>query len=308
MLALTGVTVIARPMVEPQAAKSAQTNLQKLVSVKFDNAPVKDVLAWFRQQGVNFVAPIESATRLTISIDNEPLKDAVDAIAFAMGTSWAKKGDVYAFQPNSSTRFSTSVQGHPFQWKEDDQRAFEQHMKQFGDEMKAFKFDGEAFKEMKNFKWDEKDRKAFEMDMKKFGEEMKSFKFDGEALKELKSLKDLKIDLPDMKGFQLDMEKLHKELGESMKSFKMDDSQLKALKDFKMSGLKGLPMHFNGKSMGELMKSITDKQWELQKSQGFLKASDLTEEQRKMLGITADSKGFNIAISIDGKELKVKGE
>ena len=63
-----------------------------------------------------------------------------------------------------------------------------------------------------------------------------------------------------------------------------------------------------GGDVGSLLKSITKDQWAIHKKQGFLKPSDLTDKQKKMLGIEdwGDGRNLSIDIIVDGKELKIR--
>lgn len=55
-----------------------------------------------------------------------------------------------------------------------------------------------------------------------------------------------------------------------------------------------------------LMASISKAQWEKHDAQGYLKVSDLTPDQRKMLGITSLDGEVSISISVDRKKLTIK--
>ncbi|MBL8066788.1 MAG: hypothetical protein JNM34_13220 [Chthonomonadaceae bacterium] len=59
--------------------------------------------------------------------------------------------------------------------------------------------------------------------------------------------------------------------------------------------------------MDKLFASVSDRQWELMKSQGYLKLSDLTKEQREMLGNPQGDDEFNMTIERNGKKLVIRG-
>ncbi len=64
---------------------------------------------------------------------------------------------------------------------------------------------------------------------------------------------------------------------------------------------------FGTQDIKGLMNSLTDKQWELQKKNGYLTPDDLTPKQRVMLG--SDTKGdFSLSFSLDGKTLTIKSK
>jgi hypothetical protein len=56
------------------------------------------------------------------------------------------------------------------------------------------------------------------------------------------------------------------------------------------------------------VKSLSDSQKDLMRSQGYLKVSDLTSEQRKMLGIEGDPGHFQLQYEKDGVKIIVKSE
>ena len=66
---------------------------------------------------------------------------------------------------------------------------------------------------------------------------------------------------------------------------------------------------FEGGDLRELMDSITPEQWALHKKQGYLKLSDLTPRQRKMVGIRSGP-GSQITMSfvLDGRKLTIKSD
>ncbi|GMV36127.1 MAG: hypothetical protein AMXMBFR61_06350 [Fimbriimonadales bacterium] len=66
---------------------------------------------------------------------------------------------------------------------------------------------------------------------------------------------------------------------------------------------------FRGGDVRELMDSITPDQWALHEKQGYLKLSDLTPEQRKMVGIRGGpGSQITMAFVLDGKKLTIKSE
>ena len=61
-----------------------------------------------------------------------------------------------------------------------------------------------------------------------------------------------------------------------------------------------------GMDIPKLFKSLSKAQRQKQASQGYLKLSDLTAAQRKMLG-NVTGKGFEVRYNINGEQLVVKG-
>lgn len=85
----------------PQDAKveaTGQSGLDRRVSMAFSDAPLTDVLARLSQEGLSFVADSSSfspSARLTISIQDKPLKAVMDAIADVFNAKWSEKDGVY---------------------------------------------------------------------------------------------------------------------------------------------------------------------------------------------------------------------
>ena len=113
--------------------QAQDSRLDKKVSVNIDGN-VADVVKWLTSQGISFA--ISDATlgqkKIMINMVDQPLRDVVQAIGEALGGTWAKSGNVYAFKP-----------GH--------QMFFNMNDVPMGD-MKAFKWDGKDLKGLENLK------------------------------------------------------------------------------------------------------------------------------------------------------------
>ena len=97
------------------------------------------------------------------------------------------------------------------------------------------------------------------------------------------------------KTFELQMKEGEKERAKMLRDLAQNQRQWKSL-DFGKSDWKGL------------MKSLTQEQQQKHEKQGFLKYSDLTDAQKRMLGTTYDGKGeFELKIQMDDKSLVIKG-
>ena len=100
-------------------------------------------------------------------------------------------------------------------------------------------------------------------------------------------------------------EKEMKEFREKMKDLPKFDGKVHLFGDGKM-----LAPHVSlgGASLKELKASLTQAQKELMKKQGHLKPSDLTEAQRKMLGLDKMDGTFTISMTDDEMTITIKGE
>lgn len=88
--------------VSAQTESKIKATLSKKVTKRFNNAKLDDVLAWLKTQGVSFVVrpgSISKDARITVNIVDQPLEDAVDAIASAFDSRWDREGQVFVLKP-----------------------------------------------------------------------------------------------------------------------------------------------------------------------------------------------------------------
>lgn len=64
----------------------------------------------------------------------------------------------------------------------------------------------------------------------------------------------------------------------------------------------------HGQNLTKLLGSLSPEQKELNRRQGYLRPSDLTQSQREMLGISGDAKNWTIKINKDGEEVTIKSD
>ena len=219
------------------------------------------------------------------------------------------------------------------------QKDHEQAMKEHAKAMKelkivAPKFDEKEFKkhmeEMKKaLKESEGAHKMSEKEIQKMMEEMHK-SFEGKHFEELKMLESL----PFADGKNIKIFKDGKALSpKEMKDFKLDEKAMMELEKVKtiapmhmdMKDFKGLEKlrelsPFSGKegsfskfktnvdSIKELIKSLSVRQMEMNRRQGFLKVSDLTEAQRKLLGGIKEGDNITMSYTIDGQSITIKGK
>lgn len=283
---------------------------QKKVSLTLDGT-VNDLVKWLSKEGVSFVIDKDALKnkKISVNISNQPLDDVMSALGDVMGGTWVQRGNVYTFKDGLKLRYFTGRDGQmdekfADQFRLDSELNSEQ-MKKFREDMEKFKVD------MKKFKFDEKELQRLKGDDVKFFElkDLKDMKFPGLEKKDLEELKkelqkiekgsksskvkvftdsDIKLleDLP-LKLKELDLEKLN---------------EMKDLKIFEMPAVK-----LQSENFKRLLKSLTPSQKELQKSRGYLLITDLTPEQRKMIG--TDPKGdFSMSFSIDGESVVIKSK
>lgn len=310
--------------------------MDKMVSVRFENASATDVLKWVSKQNVNFVANADTLpkSKITMNLNNVKLSEALEAMAEALGGSWQVKGTTLVFRNGFFSSFSSTMPSHNFKFTPApnmkglfDGKAFSYNLKDFqgkfddkqwqqlkGLDGKTFKFDEKWMKDMKvlDGKYLQGLLKEHKIDDKQWqhlkGLDGKAYTLDG---KYLQGLKDLKID---GKTFKFD-EKAFKDLkGFDGKGYTFDNKAFQGLKGLKV--LEGFKNGEFGKTMGfkkvdgpKLLKSLTQAQKDLMKKQGFLKMSDLTTEQKGMIFTDPKAdlpKDFTFVIVIDDQKITIK--
>jgi hypothetical protein len=284
---------------------SLEPALQQRVSVKFENAPLAEVLKWLQTNGVSFVIDQDSIPRdkrVTINIVNQPLDDVMEAIAAAFGGAWERHGSVYSFNDRFRAFIApgAAMEGIP--------KIHMKELEELGPEMHKHLSDI-----MKNIP---------EIDMKMLegmGELKAIPKIKLEQMPELKDLDkkiregvELKLKgLEDLKGLDT---KIHGDLELKLKN--MED--LKGLETKIRAGeLEGLDKKIRGEvelKMKELdketklMESLTPSQWEKHEKHGYLTPADLTPAQREILGDLPKNGNWSITYVIDGKKLSLRAK
>lgn len=292
--------------------------------------------------------------RLTLSFDKVPAETAIRAVSRALGFGWAREGDVFVLsqdplldrtlfgRDNDRLRMLRDL-NVPFVGKG---KSFD-----FDFDMPDFDFmpymgDGQDLTPEQKKKMEEW-AKRFSETMKnewsgKFSKEMiEKMKADGMIeigpmiYRSLEPLKELELILPDGKDLTPEQ---RKELDEArIKIKKLHETELKHLKDMKirvgeMSEKEraemqkhleemrvkigeGKAYRFGSMDLKKLKESLTPEQKKFMKEKGYLELTDLTTEQKKMLGdlppnakVKLKLDGDNTSISIttgDGDESKL---
>lgn len=320
-LALIAVsTSVANPTPQEEVKPPSVALQAKRVSVNFKNASIQEVAEWLSSHGLSYVIKIEGDARLTMNIVDQPLKDAANAVAEAMGGRWSQNGNVFTFTKGPRNLafahgFEMDEQGlaRMKEFKGFDEKALQEHLGKMK-ELKGFQFEGKDFKML--------DEKALQEHLGK----IKNLKpLDEKAMKELEQhlgkMKEFKFDPKEMKGFMFDGKEYKPMDEKSMKQF--EERMQKWSKDFELKSKDGKAFVWDGKAleglkMGEgfalrmqdldkLMESITKDQWALHEKQGHLKWTDLTPAQQKMVGNSKGDKDWSLSISKNGKTLNFKG-
>lgn len=320
-------------------AQQATAAAQGKVTKTFENAPAQQVLDWLKGTGINFVietSNIPKDKRLTVNLRNASQDDALKAIARALGLGLSKSGDVYTLGGQGFAGFWSDETPMPQVWSVpqpgEAPKAFA-FPKEF---MKDFKWDEKAMEQaqeeiakamkehgaaMRSFKLDEKE-------MARVHEEMeRSMKEHGDLFKEGGAVRAYRMDEKEMAKVREQIEKSMKAHGEAMKSFKLDEKEMarvhediaKAMKEHEgamrvhVGPLKegGAAIAGTGRfrinieSFEEILASLSPAQKEKHEKQGHLKISDLTDAQRKILGIEKGAK-VSLAFEKDGRKLVIK--
>lgn len=320
----------------------AEATQDKRVTVRIQGT-IEDVIKWMGDTGISFVLENQnlSSRKVTINIVDQPVEDAIAAIAEALGTGWSKRGQVYVLGTKDALAPRVwSVPGEPIAPKALSPEArvrVETEVKR-AEELAKKARENAKYIAPEVFTWrsglSEKDRKELEQQMKKLHElkdlsdvrvytdvksiSEKELKALEESLKGLKSMPHIfiregrEMTPAERKKFEESMRKLEvemKELGDDMKVYTMPPmtgQQRKELegKWFSERDLPKAPAALRTGTMEELMKSLTPDQRMKHEQQGFLKFSDLSGAQKKMLG--SPKGNFTISFNLNGKQLTIK--
>lgn len=231
------------------ASYVTEQDLNRRVSVDIDGT-FADVLKWLKQQNVDFVIADDAAAkrRISLHMHDKPLREAMDAVAKALGGEWERENDTYVFQSGS--------QGMFFKGEMPDMKNFKWDVPPMVDLKSLPAFDKEF---MKNFKLDDKDMKVW-IDGKKMS--MKDLEKDGRfKVFTGKDMKDFKIDGDGMQiwvdGKKMDLKEFEK--GGKFKVFSGDEMK-DFLKEFKGVDGKEFKIYSDGKGDKEIRVWVNGKE------------------------------------------------
>ena len=139
------------------------------------------------------------------------------------------------------------------------------------------------------------EQRKFELKMKEFGEKMRVF---GDEMGKMR------FEGPDVKVFGKMTDKQKKELEKGLR-FKADGEHDRL---FISPRGEGRFRVMEDDNIRGLLKSLTPSQRERMNRQGYLNPSDLTNNQRKMLGSLPDKGDWTISYSLDGEKITIKGK
>lgn len=340
MVAAVTAGVYAR--VSPQdalapATPAAQDKIAKRVSCTFTNATVAEVLKWLSTQGQSFVADESvagSKRKVTVNIVDQPINDVLDAIADGLSCKWEKKGDVLVLKNSGVfTNLAPYVSEGSTKWEYpqaevwrelpklemplsipniDSKWMTPEVQKQLQSEVEkamkeAKKAIEEAHKSGKAEKMTSEERAQFEKEMVKAKAEIE--KAMQELKKELKNEKGFVL-APNMKGLEkwdVQMPKLKefRTVVPKLKEFKLNDKNAFVIPKSLAPNTK---LFVGTADVQALLKSLTKAQKDKAAKQGYLKPSDLTTAQKKMLGDLPAGTNWSIVYDIDGQKVTIKGK
>ncbi|HEY0866982.1 MAG TPA: hypothetical protein VGE01_06380 [Fimbriimonas sp.] len=269
----------------------------KLVSVSFSNAGLPEVLGWMRKQGINFVMDeaLAKNRRVTLNVVNLPIGKVMDAVAESLEGHWVQRDGIYVFRsgPGFYTQFGSmpaftvpSVPGSRFDPPKVDVK------------VKTLP-QGQGWAP-RAFEWKfVNDEEIVEKVTKELRQSLRDSKVADEAFWERFSnelAKSLKKNLKERDAIFTDV----------TKTYKIDTIDPKALEEIRAKfGSTSISRTMDAKRFSQ---SLTPVQKELHKKQGYLKISDLTPEQREMLGIKGDGENIELEFRMDGDAIKVRSK
>lgn len=314
----------------PAIATTAQDS--RKVTINY-SGPLEHLGGKLSDAGISFVIDPASVKNkeIMLNIEDRPVSEVMEAIGTALGGRFVRHGNTYAFTnrpgalaplaelPMKADGFTFSFDDKDMKMLMDgkalDMKNLEKHMKEMETQMKA-----KALKAPSVRAWVD----GKEMDPKKAAEQQEKI------MKELKA-KGLLIKPGEIivEGKPLDekqMKELHKKLSEEIKikdlavipprfeggpiwvtppterqGIKVEVGE--ALRAHSLAKTRGFALNSDG--IQKVMKLMTAKQWEIQKSKGFLTWRDLSPEQQKALG-DRPAGSFTVTVTIDGQTLTIK--
>ncbi|MBS1710679.1 MAG: hypothetical protein JSS71_03000 [Armatimonadetes bacterium] len=265
------------------------------------------MLNYMKEQGTKYIVEtteIPKDKKFEVNLASADRDEIARAVAKALGLSASKEGDVWVLKdgpdfgafpmlPNGGKEWDQMTPEEKAEF-EKGMAEFRKSMQEFGESMKNFRFDFHM-PDM-DFHMPDMDFKFNGKDFDKMTPEEKA-EFDKEMAKMKEELKNMKFEF---KGF--DKDEFDKEMGRV--KIEIDKAKQEAGKA-REEAKKAMKIHVE--NMEKLFASVSDRQWELMKSQGYLKLSDLTKEQREMLGNPQGDDEFNMTIERNGKKLVIRG-
>lgn len=315
----TGVTLVSGEAIAPS------------VPLSVDGMTAAQLIEWMKKQGYKFVVEttnLPGDRRFDVQLKGAKESEAIEAIAAALGLRLTKKGEIFvlsdgfAFLPGEALFDMKNLpDGSMFR---------EFHIPEIKGEDGLFWFGGKELTKEQRAEIDKalaEAHKAMEeafrsgmlkaLTEKEVQEHLKQLKegglhFKGKALTEAQRkemeqhLKQLKDGSLQFRGEAL-TEAQKKELEQHLRGLK--DGALKVRIGEELEGVEGLKpgkLLFRTAGIKAFVDSLTAKQKNLQTERGFLLISDLSEEQREMLGLKDSSAAVSLTFTIDGKTVTVK--
>lgn len=243
-------------------------------SVSFKNAEVQDVLEWMDKMGVSYVMPEGpwSTRKVTLNMRDQSLAAIADAIGFALGGRWERRGSIFVFRQDA---FGIGVAAPG--------------LAELNREIRTSTPRGRALVPPATSKSGKSAPPPLVVEGFVMPDvEVRAMEFDSEQAEAFR---------------KLSTEAARKALAEAHKARVVDIAE--TLRRRELDSARST-IRFQQDSAGRLLESLTPQQRALQSSRGYLKLSDLSVSQRNMLG---NPKGdFRISIQIDGRKVEVRSK
>ncbi|HLK14437.1 MAG TPA: hypothetical protein VKT78_06505 [Fimbriimonadaceae bacterium] len=299
----------AAPPDEPMVQTTATP--AKRVSVRFNNAPARQVLDWLSKQDANFVietSSIPSSVRLTLNVKDEPLSSVERVIANALGGSWVKHDGILVFQKGLMTgepmvlgdgfmgdgkRFKSLPGGDGQFWASPDGKELQLHLKdldklgdQFGPE------------------WQKKFEKDFGPEFQKKIQDQFGPEFEKKIQDQFGPEWQKRIEKEFGPDFQ---KKMQDQFGPEFQKRIQDEIKNGKGQGWVFSdGNGGRVFSLGHQDFNGILESLTGDQKALMKKRGYLTPKDLNEKQRKLLGEVSGK--FELKVKTDKGEMTIKSE
>jgi hypothetical protein len=294
----------------------------KRVSASFNQASVREVLDWLTKNGMNFVVSDSEIPRdatVTLNVQDQPVNEVADAIAEALGGHWANRSGLRVFRKGVA----------PMTFGRDGQRwNFTPHPDTFGPDVKGFAMpDVKVFSKFKDLS--EKDRAKLHKELRESLKDIPkiSEKTAEEIERHMREFRGpegekMRIEIrKDMERAREEIDRVRKEHPEAfdrvwvmpegrdlprMREFVQPDVRVFSRQGRELNALRSKV--FRSDDMDAFVRSLTPVQLDKHRRMGYLSPRDLTEKQRKQLGVDDWSGKWSITYSSDDKSITIKND
>lgn len=328
----------------PQATSTADT--RNRVTIQFNDAKPGEVLNALRGLGVDFIVSagdIPDNARITLNVKDQPVADVLNAVARALGGHWERENNIRVFKKGANvySAFPSNGVAREFpsapsfkampplpampafpQFKGDGKMDKAELEKAFGPEyQKRMEAWGKEFEKSFGPEYQKK-MEAWAKDMEKrySSGDFREFRIDSDRQKldaaELEKLRKSGVELriqgdrlrADGEKLRLEGDKLRKEVQLRVKTSRDGQNDVFVWGGPGAKGETVRSFAFSSNlDVEKFIKDLTTNQKDMQRKRGYIRYSDLTAEQKKLLGDRPEGK-FEITFKVNGDQITIRND